>query len=93
MYPIWYASVVTTQQIAVRITSEQMAVVDALVERGEYSSRAAAVRAGIDALVELGRRDRDDRSIIDGYLRTPPTQIERAAAEASLRDAIAEEPW
>lgn len=58
-----------------------------------YASRAAAVRAGVEALVELDRRHRDDRSIVEGYRRTPPTGAETAAAIASLRDAIAEEPW
>jgi Arc/MetJ-type ribon-helix-helix transcriptional regulator len=85
--------VVTTEQIAVRVPSEQLAVLDDLVERGFYASRAAAVRAGIAALVDLDRRHRADRSIVEGYRRTPPTDAETAAAIASLRDAIAEEPW
>jgi Arc/MetJ-type ribon-helix-helix transcriptional regulator len=82
-----------TEQIAVRIPTEQLAALDDLVERGVHSSRASAVRAGIDALVELDRRRRDDRSIVDGYQRIPPTSAETAAAIASLRDAIAEEAW
>ena len=82
-----------TEQIAVRLPSEQLAVLDDLVGRGVYESRAAAVRAGIAALHELDRRRQDDRSIVEGYRRTPPTDAERAAAVASMRDAIAEEPW
>jgi Arc/MetJ-type ribon-helix-helix transcriptional regulator len=84
---------VGTEQIAVRLPSEQLAVLDDLVDRGVYESRAAAVRAGIDAVAELDRRWRDDRSIIEGYRRVPPTDAEQIAALASLRDAIAEEPW
>lgn len=76
-----------------RLASEQLAVLDDLVDRGVYASRAAAVRAGIEALLELDRRRQDDRSIVEGYQRTPPTAAGRAAAIASLRDAIAEEPW
>lgn len=82
-----------TEQIAVRIPAEQLDALDDLVDRGVYASRAAAVRAGTDALVELDRRHRDDRSIVAGYQRLPPTDAETAAATASLRDAIAEEPW
>lgn len=82
-----------TEQIAVRLPKEQLQVLDDLVDRGAYPTRAAAVRAGVDALVELERRRRDDRSIVNGYQRIPPTGAESAAALASLRDAIAEEPW
>ncbi len=82
-----------TEQIAVRLPSEQLEVLDDLIERGVYATRAAAVRAGIDALAELDRRRRDDRSIVDGYRRRPPTEAENAAAISSLRDAIAAEPW
>ena len=84
---------VTAEQIAIRLPSEQLEVLDDLVDRGVYPTRAAAVRAGIDALVELDRRRRNDRSIVEGYRRKPPTSAETAAAIASLRDAIAEEPW
>ncbi|MGY6500787.1 MAG: ribbon-helix-helix domain-containing protein [Acidimicrobiales bacterium] len=82
-----------TEQIAVRLPAEQLALLDDLVGRGVYESRAAAVRAGIVALHELERRRQDDHSIVAGYRRTPPTESERVAAIASMRDAIAEEPW
>jgi Arc/MetJ-type ribon-helix-helix transcriptional regulator len=82
-----------TEQIAVRLPEEQLAVLDDLVARGAYATRAAAVRAGIEAVLELDRRRQADRTIVDGYQRTPPTDAERAAAIASLREAIAEEPW
>lgn len=82
-----------TEQIAVRLPSEQLAALDELVARGAFESRAAAVRAAVHTLLELDRRRRDDRSIAEGYRRSPPTDAERAAAVASLRDAIAEEPW
>lgn len=82
-----------TEQIAVRLAADHLRAVDDLVHRGVYATRAAAVRAGIDALVELDRRRRDDHSIVVGYQRTPPTDTETAAAIASLRDAIVEEPW
>lgn len=82
-----------TEQIAVRMPGEQLEFLDGLVDRGLYASRAAAVRAGVEMLVELDRRRRDDHAIEEGYQRTPPTAAEAAAAIASLREAIAEEPW
>jgi Arc/MetJ-type ribon-helix-helix transcriptional regulator len=82
-----------TEQIAVRLPEELLAVLDELVSRGEYESRAAAVRAGIEALLELDRRRLTDVAVVEGYRRTPPTGAEREAALASLREAILEEPW
>lgn len=82
-----------TEQIAVRIPDEQLQAIDDMVARGKYATRAAAVRAGIDAVVEIDRRRQVDQQLVEGYARTPPTAGEQAAAIASLRDAIADEPW
>lgn len=82
-----------TEQIAVRLPKEFLRVLDDLVGRGVYESRAAAVRAGIEAVLELDRRRLTDRAIVDGYRRVAPAQAEREAAISSLRDAILEEPW
>jgi Arc/MetJ-type ribon-helix-helix transcriptional regulator len=84
---------VATEQIAVRLPEEQLAMLDDLVTRGVYDSRAAAVRAGVEAVLELERRRQADDAIVKGYRDKPPTRGERAAAIASLREAIAEEPW
>lgn len=82
-----------TEQIAVRLPEELLGVLDDLVDRGIYESRAAAVRAGIEAVLELDRRRLTDLAVVEGYRRLPPTEAEREAAIASLREAIAEEPW
>jgi Arc/MetJ-type ribon-helix-helix transcriptional regulator len=82
-----------TEQIAVRLPEELLAEVDGLVARGLYESRAAAVRAGIEAVTESERRRQTDRAILEGYRRKPAREAEREAAVASLRDAILEEPW
>ena len=58
-----------TEQIAVRLPAELMAVLDDLVTRGVYESRAAAVRAGIEVVVELDRRRLTDLAVIEGYRR------------------------
>ncbi len=91
--PYRYAQLVPTEQIAVRLPNELLADLDELVGRGVYASRAAAVRAGVEAVTELHRRRIVDRAIVEGYLRLPPTDAESDAATASLREAIAEEPW
>lgn len=82
-----------TEQIAVRLPEELLAALDDLVARGVYDSRAAAARAGIEAVLELDRRRLTDQAIVDGYRRVAPTEAERQAAISSLRDAIIGEPW
>ncbi|MHB8295543.1 MAG: hypothetical protein ACYDH5_13155 [Acidimicrobiales bacterium] len=82
-----------TEQIAVRLPEALLDELDALVASGIYESRAAAVRAGVEAITALERRQQTDRAIVAGYRRTPPTSAEHDAAIASLRDSIAEEPW
>jgi Arc/MetJ-type ribon-helix-helix transcriptional regulator len=84
---------VQTEQIAVRLPPELLSALDDMVQRGRYESRAAAVRAGVTALVEADRRQRVDENLIEGYTLVPPTPQDDAAAEASLRQAILEEPW
>lgn len=82
-----------TQQIAVRLPEELLNELDALVASGVYESRAAAVRAGVEAIMVLERRLQTDLAIVEGYCRTPPTTAEHVASIASIREAIAEEPW
>lgn len=82
-----------TEQIAVRLPEELLELLDDLVARGVYQSRAAAVRAGIEAVLGADQRRLTDDAIIDGYHRTPPTEAEGHAAIGSLKDAILEEPW
>lgn len=91
--PERYTAGVATEQIAVRLPEELLLELDDLVSRGVYESRAAAVRAGIEAITDLERRRQTDRAVIEGYRRAPATRAERQAAIGSLRDAILEEPW
>lgn len=91
--PKRYDVPVATRQIAVRLPSELLAELDWLVACGSYENRAAVVRAGIEALADRERRRRTDHDMVAGYRRMPPTDAESEAALASLRDAIAEEPW
>lgn len=82
-----------SEQIAVRLPRELLDEVDDLVARGVYESRAAAVRAGVEAVTESERRRQIDRDVIEGYKRLPAGPAEQEAAISSLRDAIVEEPW
>lgn len=82
-----------TEQIAVRLPERLLRELDELVAGGMYESRAAAVRAGAEVITAMERRRRVDRAVVEGYRRVPPTPAETDAATASLRDAIAEEPW
>lgn len=82
-----------TVQIAVRLPEPLLSDVDDLVTRGAYESRAAVVRAGIEAIMKLEHQRQIDRAIVSGYTRRPPTEPEEHAALASLREAILEEPW
>jgi Arc/MetJ-type ribon-helix-helix transcriptional regulator len=84
---------VATEQIAVRLPHALLAGLDHLVRSGVYESRAAAVRAGVEAIMAIEERRQLDRDVVDGYRRNPITTAEREAAVASLRDAILEEPW
>lgn len=82
-----------TEQIAVRIPEPLLSGLDALVTSGAYKNRAAAVRAGIEAIMKLDRQQQTDRAIVAGYTLLPPTESEGQAALASLRAAIVDEPW
>lgn len=82
-----------TERLGVRLPTRDLKALDALVSRGVYRSRAAAVRAGMAAITALERRRELDGAIVEGYRRLPPTPEEDAAALASLREAIAQEPW
>jgi Arc/MetJ-type ribon-helix-helix transcriptional regulator len=84
---------VATEQIAVRLPEELLAEVDELVAHGVYESRAAAVRAGLEAVAESERRRQIDGAVITGYRRTPAGDAEHESAVASLREAILAEPW
>lgn len=91
--PIRHANEVATEQIAVRLPESLLSDLDELVTSGAYESRAAAVRAGIEAIKQIELQRRIDRAMVDGYTRHPPTETEQHAALASLREAILDEPW
>ena len=82
-----------TEQIAVRLPGPLLSGLDDLVRNGAYESRAAAVRAGIEAIMRLEHQRQTDQAVVDGYTRQPPNESEDNATLASLREAILDEPW
>jgi Arc/MetJ-type ribon-helix-helix transcriptional regulator len=66
--------------------------VDRLVEEGVVASRSAAVRLGLESLIDRHRR-RTSRSIVEGYVRQPQDEAEVGWADEATRRMIAHEPW
>ena len=81
-----------SQRITIRIPEELSTAVDGLVDAGLFATRADAVRAALETLVDGERRREIGSRIADGYPRIPQDQEEVAGAtEAAIR-SIHEEP-
>jgi hypothetical protein len=63
------------------------------VSEGVVASRSAAVRLGLEGLIERHRRRRIGQSIVDGYRHRPQSEEEVAWADEATRRMIADEPW
>lgn len=61
-------------QIAVRLPAPLLDQIDELVEGGRFETRAEAVRAGIEQLVDEERRRRVGEAIVEGYTRLPQSE-------------------
>ena len=84
---------VATEQIAVRLDTELLAHLDELVGRGEFDSRAAAVRRGLEILLRLAKERRIDDVIVAGYTQNPPTEWEDTHALVATVQSIEDEQW
>jgi Arc/MetJ-type ribon-helix-helix transcriptional regulator len=71
-------------QIAVRLTEEQLRLLDVAVAQGKFGSRAAAVRVAIGLLEDELRETRAADSYRAAYAATPLT-----AEETRMLDAAA----
>lgn len=80
-------------QIAVRLPTELVDELDALVRGGRFDTRADAVRSALATLVDGERRRRVGEAIADGYRRVPQTDEELGAATGAAIRSIHEEPW
>ena len=82
-----------SEQIAVRMPDELARAVEALVTSGRYPTKADAVRAAVQALVENERRRETGERIREGYRRIPQDDDDEAAARAGAIRSIRDEPW
>lgn len=93
----WYADRMS-EQIAVRIPNDLAESLDELVEGGAFASKAEAIRAALERLIDAERRRRVGALIAEGYRRLPQSPADEleplteTAATATLRSVAAEEP-
>ena len=80
-------------QFVTRVEDSLALEVDRLVREGVVASRSAAVRLGLEDLIERHRRRQIGRSIVEGYRRAPQTEAEAGWSDAATRRMIADEPW
>jgi Arc/MetJ-type ribon-helix-helix transcriptional regulator len=80
-------------QIAVRIPSALIEDLDSVVASGRFETRADAVRAALEALLETERRAEIGRRIVEGYRRVPQEDTEVATASEAAATSLEEEPW
>lgn len=79
-------------QTLVQLSDELLRRLDERAAR-EGRSRSALIREAIEEHLADDARDEITRRIIEGYERIPETEEEMAAAEASAREGVREEPW
>lgn len=82
-----------TTQIAVKLPDDLVSRIDTLVARGDFPSRSAAVREGLEAILAGGRRKAIDDAFEQGFAAIPETKSELRESARLAREAINEEPW
>jgi metal-responsive CopG/Arc/MetJ family transcriptional regulator len=83
---------VTRTQTLVQLNEELLRRLDERAAR-EGRSRSALIRDAIEKYLYDETKAQIDREIVEGYERIPTTEEEMEIAEASMREAIEEEPW
>ncbi len=82
-----------SQQIAVRIPDALAESLEELVATRRFESKAEAIRAALETLVEAERRRRVGELIAEGYRRIPQDDDEVEAATRAAIRSIHEEAW
>jgi Arc/MetJ-type ribon-helix-helix transcriptional regulator len=82
-----------SEQIAVRIPDELAESLEDLVSEGRFETKAEAIRAALQALVDQERRRKVGELIADGYRRIPQDEDELEAARRAAIRSIEQEPW
>jgi Arc/MetJ-type ribon-helix-helix transcriptional regulator len=88
----WYAFRMSVQ-IAIRIPDALAMQLEELVASGRFDTKADAVRAALEALVDAERRADVGRRIVEGYRKVPQEDVDVAAAAEAASRSIDEEPW
>ena len=65
-------------QIAIRIPNALADQLEAVVASGRYDTKADAVRAALEALLDAERRADVGRRIVEGYQRVPQDEADVA---------------
>jgi metal-responsive CopG/Arc/MetJ family transcriptional regulator len=84
--------VVSRTQTLVQLNEDLLARLDERAAR-EGRSRSALIRDAIDEYLHDDTALQTDRAIVAGYERIPPTEDERAWAEASAARGFPSGPW
>jgi len=82
-----------SEQIAVRIPDELADSLEDLVSSGTFETKAEAIRAALEKLIDAERRRRVGELIADGYRRIPQDEEDVEAARQAAIRSIEEEPW
>ncbi|MGH9128492.1 MAG: ribbon-helix-helix domain-containing protein [Acidimicrobiales bacterium] len=82
-----------TTQIAVKLPDDLIHRVDELVGTGEFPSRSAAVRYGLEAVVRSRARLAVDQRYRQAFDMLPESEEELAHATRLAVRSIEDEPW
>lgn len=80
-----------SSQIAIRIPDTQLSQLDEAVRRGEFESRAEAVRRALANLLSELRERRIAREYMEAYGQRPDDRVAGEAGAALLADAVRRE--
>ncbi len=80
-------------QIAIRIPDSLSEQLESLVASGRFDTKAEAVRAALEALLDAERRADVGRRIVEGYQRVPQDENDVTAAHRAAARSIDEESW
>jgi hypothetical protein len=80
-------------QLAVRLSDEQIDLLDWYVVRISADSRAEAMRAALEAVTAMIKRHEIETAYVSGYRESPETDEELADAMRSTIESIEDEPW
>ena len=82
-----------SEEFTIRMSEDLARSLDELVSARRFATRAEAVRAAIEQLVDTERRREIGRLIVEGYTKLPQTDAEVGTATSAAVRSIQAEPW